>query len=96
MSSQKPDSDQVVHDSSYGFTVMFVLIVLQLVYAIGMKAWVAIWLDAALLPGSMIIVADYFNQWWLLDVQMLLLILGEFYVIIRLRDLQDTGTHPLL
>lgn len=75
---------------------MLFFILLQLIYAIYRKASEAKKLDAALLGGTTIILADYFNMWWLLDIQMLLFIMGEFYMIIKLRELQDTGTHPFL
>ena len=66
---------------------MFFLILFQLGYAIHKTAPEAIRLDAAMLLGSTMLLADYFNQWWLLDLQMLFFILGDFYMIIKLREL---------
>ena len=61
-------SDEIVHDATYGFSIMFILILLQLFLGIYYKAPEAIKLDAALLGGTMIFFADYFNKWWVLDV----------------------------
>ena len=61
-------SDGVVHIATYGFSVMFVLLLIQLFLAIYYKAPEAIKLDAALLGGTLIFFADYFEEWWLLDV----------------------------
>ena len=61
-------SDGVVHIATYGFSVMFVLILTQLFVAIYYKAPEALKLDAALLGGTLIFFADYFEKWWILDV----------------------------
>ena len=91
-----PNRYEVDYDSSYGFTIMFFLMLGQLIYAIHKKAPEAIRLDAALFPGTIMILSDYFSLWWLLDFQMMFFILGDFYLVTKLRDIQGTGTHPIL
>lgn len=66
---------------------MFILILFQLVYAIHKKAPEAIRLDAAMLVGSIMILADFFNSWIILDIQMMFFILGDFYMVIKMREL---------
>ena len=61
-------SDGVVHIATYGFSVMFILILIQLLLAFYYKAPEAIKLDAALLGGTLIFFADYFEKWWILDL----------------------------
>ena len=53
---------------SYGFTIMFFLLLCQLVYALYKRSPEAIMLDAALIAGSIMIFADYFDNWILLDL----------------------------
>ena len=53
-------------------------------------------LDIALLGGALIIIPDWLNSWWLLDIVMLFYIMGEFYMITTVRELQDAGTSYLL
>ena len=60
--------DGVVHIATYGFSVMSLLILIQLLLAIYYKAPEAIKLDAALLGGTLIFFADYFEEWWILDL----------------------------
>ena len=66
---------------------MFILILCQLVYAIHKKAPEAIRLDAAMLIGSIMILADFFDSWIILDIQMMFFILGDFYMVIKMREL---------
>ena len=64
----KPEKYMVTYDFSYGFTVMFFLILIQLLYAIYKRSPEAIRLDVALLLGSIMMLADYFGSWILMDL----------------------------
>ena len=63
----KPTKYMVTYDYSWGFSIMFVLILLQLAYAAYKRSPEAIRLDAALLLGSIMMLADYFSSWILMD-----------------------------
>ena len=88
--------DGVVHIATYGFSVMFLLILVQLILAVYHQAPEAIKLDAALLGGTLIFFADFFENWYLLDFQMFFYVMGEFYCVVILRHLQDAGTSFVL
>ena len=92
----KPEKYMVTYDFSYGFTVMFFLILMQLCYAIYKRSPEAIRLDVALLLGSIMMLADYFGSWILMDLQFLFMVIGDFYIVYKMRELQDTGTNPII